>query len=158
MDTVKPNPNLFSPKSQWNILRGKERFKTCQKGPIFYIEKKFKLHFLKNFPRFDLTAFFCDFLHMKPFIFHWQSTWYRTGVMGGMHGWRVLTWNWNTHNTLCVPKVLKKTLVQVLSQDFSPFTYCPIIVLLPDISFIAWSWSYCLMFVLLSDVSCIAWC
>ena len=50
--------------------------------------KKLKLHLLKIFPRFDLTAFFCDFVHMRPFRFNWQSSWYRTGVLGGMHGWR----------------------------------------------------------------------
>ena len=32
--------------------------------------KKLKLHFLRNFPRFDLTASFCDFPHIRPMIFH----------------------------------------------------------------------------------------
>ena len=43
-----------------------------------------------NFPRFDLTPFFCDFLCIRPIIIHWQSSWYRTGVVGGMHMWRAL--------------------------------------------------------------------
>ena len=68
-------------------LQGRKGSKPAKIGKFLHC-KKLKLHFLKNFPRFDLTAFFCDFLHMRPFIFRWQSSWYRTGVMGGMHGWR----------------------------------------------------------------------
>ena len=70
-------------------LQGRKGSKPAKIGKFLHC-KKLKLHFLKNFPRFDLTAFFCDFLHMRPFIFRWQSSWYRTGVMGGMHGWRAL--------------------------------------------------------------------
>ena len=62
----------LSPQDQLNCIRGKERFKNSKNMPIFNIEKikiafsqnrpiltmkKLKLHFLKIFPRFDLTAF-----------------------------------------------------------------------------------------------------
>ena len=32
--------------------------------------KKLNLHFLKNFSRFDLTAFSCDFKCIRPIIIH----------------------------------------------------------------------------------------
>ena len=68
-------------------LEQKEGSKLAKIGQIFAL-KKLNLHFLKNFPRFDFTAFFCDFQCIRPIIIHWQSSWYRTGVVGGMHGWR----------------------------------------------------------------------
>ena len=40
-----------------------------------------------HFPRFDLTAFVCDFPYMRPLKYDWESSWYRTGVVRGMHGW-----------------------------------------------------------------------
>ena len=70
-------------------LEQKEGSKLANIGQIFAL-KKLNLHFLKNFPRFDFTAFFCDFQCIRPIIIHWQSSWYRTGVVGGMHGWREL--------------------------------------------------------------------
>ena len=69
-------------------LQGKKGSKFAKIGQFLHC-KKLKLQYLKNFPRFDFMDFFCDFLHMRPLIFHWKSSWYRTGVMGGMHGWRV---------------------------------------------------------------------
>ena len=66
---------------------GKKGSKFAKIGQFLHC-KKLKLQYLKNFPRFDFMGFFCDFLHMRPLIFHWKSSWYRTGVMGGMHGWR----------------------------------------------------------------------
>ena len=68
-------------------LEQKEGSKLAKIGQIFAL-KKLNLHFLKNFPRFDFTAFFCDFQCIRPIIIYWQSLWYRTGVVGGMHGWR----------------------------------------------------------------------
>ena len=50
-------------------LEGKKSSKPAKIGQFFAL-KKLKLHFLKNFPRFDLTAFFCDFPHIRPIIFH----------------------------------------------------------------------------------------
>ena len=41
-------------------LEGKEGSKLAKIGQFFAL-KKSKLLFLKNFPRFDFTAFFCDF-------------------------------------------------------------------------------------------------
>ena len=70
-------------------LEGKEGSKLAKIGQFFAL-KKLKLHFLQNFPRFDFTAFFCDFLCIRPIIIHCQSSLYRTGVVGGMHGWRVI--------------------------------------------------------------------
>ena len=35
-----------------------------------------------HFPRFDLTAFVCDFPYMRPLKYDWESSWYRTGVVG----------------------------------------------------------------------------
>ncbi len=43
-----------------------------------------------HFPRFDLTAFVCDFPYMRPLKYDWESSWYRTGVVGGLHGWHEL--------------------------------------------------------------------
>ena len=71
-----------------NYTQRQGKVQNQQKFANFLHCKKLKLHFLKNFPRFDLTDFFCDFLHMRPFIFHWPIAWNRTGVIGGMHGWR----------------------------------------------------------------------
>ncbi len=68
-------------------LEQREGSKLAKIGQFFAL-KKLNLHFLKNFPRFDFTAFFCDFQCIRPIIIHWQSSWYRTGVVGGMHGWR----------------------------------------------------------------------
>ena len=68
-------------------LQGKKGSKFAKIGQFLHC-KKLKLQYLKNFPRFDFMDFFCDFLHMRPLIFHWKSSWYRTGVMWGMHGWR----------------------------------------------------------------------
>ena len=52
---------------------------------------------------FDLTAFFCDFPHIRTLIFDWESSWYRTGVVGGLHGWRDLNiWDFqNSPNFVC---------------------------------------------------------
>ena len=69
-------------------LEQKEGSKLAKIGQISAL-KKLNLHFLKNFSRFDLTAFSCDFKCIRPIIIHWQSSLYRTGVVGGMHGWRV---------------------------------------------------------------------
>ena len=52
---------IQSQKLSKNWTRGKERFNTYKNRPIFCI-KKLILQFLKNFPRFDLTAFFFFFL------------------------------------------------------------------------------------------------
>ena len=60
-------------KIEWE---GKKGSKSAKIGQFFAL-KKLKLHFLKNFPRFDLTAFFCDFPHIRPIIFYWESSWYR---------------------------------------------------------------------------------
>ena len=68
-------------------LEQKEGSKLAKIGQIFAL-KKLNLHFLKNFPRFDLTSFFCDFQCIRPIIIHWQSSLYRTGVVGGLYGWR----------------------------------------------------------------------
>ena len=62
------NTNLI-PKIKKIDLEGKEGSKLAKIGQFFAL-KKLKLHFLKNFPRFDLTAFFCDFLYIRPIIFH----------------------------------------------------------------------------------------
>ena len=70
-------------------LEQREGSKLAKIGQFFAL-KKLNLHFLQNFPRFDFTAFFCDFQCIRPIIIHWQSSWYRTGVVGGMHGWRIL--------------------------------------------------------------------
>ena len=80
------------PKVKNMELEQKEGSKLAKIGQIFAL-KKLNLHFLKNFPRFDFTAFFCDFQCIRPIIIHWQSSLYRTGVVGGMHGWRVLLTN-----------------------------------------------------------------
>ena len=88
-------------------LEQREGSKLAKIGQFFAL-KKLNLHFLKNFPRFDFTAFFCDFQCIRPIIIHWQSSWYRTGVVGGMHGWRVRfsAFNWaqevqdSVHGTL----------------------------------------------------------
>ena len=83
------NGNINSiPKVKKIELEGKEASKLAKIGQFFAL-KKLKLHFLKNFPRFDFTAFFCDFQCIRPIIIHWPSSWNRTGVVGGMHGWRV---------------------------------------------------------------------
>ena len=74
-------------------LQGKKGSKFAKIGQFFTLQKM-KLQYLKNFPRFDFMDFFCDFLHMRPLIFHWKSSWYRTGVMEGMHGWREMCRNW----------------------------------------------------------------
>ena len=50
-------------------LEGKEGSKLAKIGQFFAL-KKLKLHFLKNFPRFDFTAFFCDFQCVRPIIIH----------------------------------------------------------------------------------------
>ena len=63
---------------------GSKLTKFCQ----FFALKKLNLYFLKYFPRFDLTSFFCDFQCIRPIIIHWTSSWNRTGVVGGMHRWR----------------------------------------------------------------------
>ena len=68
-------------------LEQREGSKLAKIGQFFAL-KKLNLHFLKNFPRFDFTAFFCDFQCIRPIIIHWQSSLYRTGVVGGMYGWR----------------------------------------------------------------------
>ena len=82
------NGNINSILKGKNIeLKGKEGSKLAKIGQFFAL-KKLKLHFLQNFPRFDFTAFFCDFLGIRPIIIHWQSSWNRTGVVGVMHGWR----------------------------------------------------------------------
>ena len=70
-------------------LEQKEGSKLAKIGQISAL-KKLNLHFLKIFSRFDLTAFSCDFKCIRPIIIHWQSSLYRTGVVGGMHGWREL--------------------------------------------------------------------
>ena len=70
-------------------LEWKEGSKLAKIGQFFTL-KKLKLHFLKNFPRFDFTAFFCDFQCIRPKITDWPSSWNRTGVVGGMHRWCVL--------------------------------------------------------------------
>ena len=80
--------NLSSITKVKNIeLEQKECSKLAKISQIFAL-KKLNLHFLKNFPRFDFTAFFCDLQCIRPIIIHWQSLWYRTGVVGGIHGWR----------------------------------------------------------------------
>ncbi len=48
-------------------MRIKEKFKISKIGQFFAL-KKFKYPFLKSFPRFDLTAFFCDFPHVRKFM------------------------------------------------------------------------------------------
>ena len=73
-------------------LEQKEGSKLAKIGQILAL-KKLNLHFLKKFSRFDLTAFSCAFKCIKPIIIHWQSSLYRTGVVGGMHGWRD-PWYW----------------------------------------------------------------
>ena len=78
---------------------GSKLAKICQ----FFALKQLKLHFLKKFPRFDFTAFFCDFLCIRPMIIHWQSSWNRTGVVGGMHGWRE---QYTTSTLNCLPSSL----------------------------------------------------
>ena len=45
-------------------LEGIKSSKPAKTGQFFTL-KKLKLHFLKKFPRFDLTAFFCDFLYIS---------------------------------------------------------------------------------------------
>ena len=69
-------------------LEQREGSKLAKIGQFFAL-KKLNLHFLKNFPRFDFTAFFCDFQCIRPIKINWQSSWYRTGVVGGMHWWLV---------------------------------------------------------------------
>ena len=49
----------------WNS--GKIGSKLAKKGQFFAL-KKLNLHFLKNFPRFDLTSFFGDFHCIRPVI------------------------------------------------------------------------------------------
>ena len=80
---------MFPKVKNMELLEQKERSKLAKIGHIFAL-KKLNLHFIKNFPRFDFTAFFSDFQCIRPIIIHWQSSWYRTGVVGGMHGWRVV--------------------------------------------------------------------
>ena len=91
------NINSF-PKVKNMELEQKEGSKLAKIGQIFAL-KKLNLHFLKNFPRFDFTAFFCDFQCIRPIIIHWQSSWYRTGVVGGMHGWREVILKWYLFET-----------------------------------------------------------
>ena len=61
--------NIYSiPKINKIEIEGEKGSKLAKIGQFFAL-KKLKLHFLKNFPRFDLTAFFCDFPHIRPIIF-----------------------------------------------------------------------------------------
>ena len=45
-------------------IEGKKVSKPAKKGQFFTL-KKLKLHFLKIFPGFDLTSFFCDTLYIS---------------------------------------------------------------------------------------------
>ena len=85
--------NIYSiPKVIKIYLQGRKGSKPAKMGQFFTLQK-IKIAFSQKMSKiwFDRDLF-CDFLHMRPFIFHWKSSWYRTGVLGGMHGWRALFW------------------------------------------------------------------
>ena len=50
-------------------LEQKEGSKLAKIGQFFAL-KKLNLHFLKKFPRFDLTSFVCDFQCIRTIIIH----------------------------------------------------------------------------------------
>ena len=100
-------------------LEQKEGSKLAKIGQIFAL-KKLNLHFLKNFPRFDFTAFFCDFQCIRPIIIHWQSSLYRTGVVGGLYGWRAHI----THGTFCKQPSLTSSGQTISPSNFKSKKMC----------------------------------
>ena len=73
-------------------IEGKKVSKPAKNGQFFTL-KKLKLHFLKIFPGFDLTAFFCDTLYMSTNFSHWQNPCDTPDLVGSLHRHRV------EHNT-----------------------------------------------------------
>ena len=62
--------NIYSiPKINRIEIEGKKGSKLAKIGQFFAL-KKLKLHFLKNFPGFDFTAFFWDTLYMSTNFSH----------------------------------------------------------------------------------------
>ena len=113
------NINLITKVKNMELVQkeGSKLAKICQ----FFALKKLKLHFLKNFPRFDFTAFFCDFQCIRPIIIHWPSSWNRTGVVGGMHGWRVPSTHKYTLTTLEI-KLRAQSNIALISTDKQTLT------------------------------------
>ena len=79
--------HLFNPKSPKYGTRVKRKFKTCINRPIFCI-KKIKIAFSQKFSKVGFHSFFLWLPMYQTNSAHWQSSWNRTGVVGGMHGWR----------------------------------------------------------------------
>ena len=65
-------------------IEGKKVSKPAKKGQFFTL-KKLKLHFLKIFPGFDLTSFFCDTLYISTNFSHWQNLWDTPDLVGSLH-------------------------------------------------------------------------
>ena len=51
----------------------------------FFALKKLKLHFLKNFLRFDLKTFLCVFLYVGTNFSHWQNLCDTPDLVGCLH-------------------------------------------------------------------------
>ena len=82
--------NIYSiPKINKIEIEGKKGSKLAKIGQFFAL-KKLKLHFLKNFPGFDFTAFFWDTLYMSTNFSHWQNPCDTPDLVGSLHRHREL--------------------------------------------------------------------
>ena len=79
------------PKVKNMELEQKEWSKLAKIGLIFAL-KKLDFYIFSKICQGLIWQLFCDFQCITPIIIHWQSKWYRTGVVGGMHGWHDILW------------------------------------------------------------------